>query len=69
MYRGTWLLVAIPLLIAAFTVTRPLALPKPTLPPSFDQTAALDALLTAEIALLTGGNQPALADRYAVPNA
>ena len=42
MYRGTWLLVAIPLLIAAFTVTRPRALPKPTLPPSFDQTAALD---------------------------
>ena len=42
MYRGTWLLVAIPLLIAAFTVTRPRALPKPILPPSFDQTAALD---------------------------
>ena len=41
MYRGTWLLVAIPLLIAAFTVTRPRALPKPTLPPSFDQTAAI----------------------------
>ncbi|MDX6489067.1 MAG: hypothetical protein QOK13_1682 [Gaiellaceae bacterium] len=42
MYRGTWLLVAIPLLIAAFTVTRPRALPAPTLPPSFDQNAARD---------------------------
>jgi len=40
MYRGTWLLVAIPLLIAAFTVTRPRALAAPTLPPSFDQNAA-----------------------------
>lgn len=45
MYRGTWLLVAIPLLIAAFTVTRPRALPRPTLPPSFDQTAALDVAI------------------------
>jgi len=42
MYRGTWLLVAIPLLIAAFTVTRPRALPAPPLPPSFDQNAARD---------------------------
>ena len=42
MYRGTWLLVAIPLLIAAFTVTRPSALPAPSLPPSFDQSAAVN---------------------------
>ncbi|MDQ5822277.1 MAG: hypothetical protein M3540_12630, partial [Actinomycetota bacterium] len=42
MYRGTWLLVAIPLLIAAFTVTRPQPLPAPTLPPSFDQAAAIE---------------------------
>ncbi len=41
MYRGTWLLVAIPLLIAAFTVTRPQALAAPALPPSFDERAAL----------------------------
>jgi hypothetical protein len=43
MYRGTWLLVAIPLLIAAFTVTRPQPLAAPTLPPSFDQSAAIEA--------------------------
>ena len=42
MYRGTWLLVAIPLLVAAFTVTRPRALSAPALPPSFDQNAARD---------------------------
>jgi short-subunit dehydrogenase len=34
-----------------------------------DQAAALDALLAAEIALLTGGNQPTLADRYTGPGA
>ena len=39
--RGTWLLVALPLLLAAFTVGRPQPLPPPTLPPAFDgQTAA-----------------------------
>ncbi len=40
MYRGTWLLVGIPLLIAAFTVSRPQPLLEPTLPPVFDGTAA-----------------------------
>jgi len=40
-YRGTWLLVALPLLVAAFSVGRPAALPQPALPPSFDQQAAL----------------------------
>jgi len=40
MYRGTWLLVGIPLLIAAFTVSRPQPLPEPTLPPDFDGNAA-----------------------------
>ncbi|HEY6584756.1 MAG TPA: hypothetical protein VIZ29_07910, partial [Gaiellaceae bacterium] len=35
-YRGTALLVAIPLLIAAFTVSRPEQLPPPSLPPAFD---------------------------------
>jgi hypothetical protein len=42
MYRGTWLLVAVPLLIAAFTVTRPQALPPPVLPPTFDGGAAIE---------------------------
>ena len=36
MVRGTWLLVALPLLLAAFTVGRPQPLPPPALPPSFD---------------------------------
>jgi len=40
MYRGTWLLVGIPLLIAAFTVSRPQPLPAPTLLPDFDGLAA-----------------------------
>src|SRR5438093_11021399 len=41
MYRGTWLLVGIPLLIAAFTVSRPQPLRAPTLPPDFDSAATL----------------------------
>ena len=40
MYRGTWLLVGIPLLIAAFSVSQPEPLPAPTLPPDFDGAAA-----------------------------
>ena len=39
-YRGTWLLVAFPLLLAAFTVTRPAALPRPDLPAAFDTVGA-----------------------------
>jgi hypothetical protein len=39
-YRGTWLLVALPLLLAAFTVTRPAALPAPSLPAAFDGPGA-----------------------------
>ena len=41
MYRGTWLLVGIPLLVAAFSVARPQALRAPLLPPQFDQGGAL----------------------------
>src|SRR5829696_8616220 len=48
-YRGTALLVAIPLLIAAFTVSRPDELPPSSLPPTFDQQAAVEA--TRELAL------------------
>ena len=46
--RGTWLFVALPLLLAAFTVARPQPLPPPTLPPTFDADAAAD--LTRELA-------------------
>jgi hypothetical protein len=43
LYRGTWLLVGIPLLLAAFTVRKagPLPVPQPSLPPSFDRAGAL----------------------------
>src|ERR671912_522384 len=34
--RGTWLLVALPLLLTAFSVARPQPLPAPTLPPTFE---------------------------------
>ena len=40
MYRGTWLLVGIPLLISAFTVSHPGRLRAPTLQPDFDGTTA-----------------------------
>ena len=38
--RGTWLLVALPLLLTAFSVARPQPLPPPTLPPNFDVSIA-----------------------------
>ena len=38
--RGTWLLVALPLLLAAFSVARPQPLPPPTLPSTFDVAIA-----------------------------
>ncbi len=43
LYRGTWLLVGIPLLVAAFSVAKPEALrpAEPRLPPGFDKTTAL----------------------------
>jgi len=41
-YRGTWLLVAIPLLIAAFSVHKASSLPPPTLPATFNTLAASD---------------------------
>lgn len=39
-YRGTVLLVAIPLLVMAFTITRPESLPPPALPSTFDDVGA-----------------------------
>jgi hypothetical protein len=43
LYRGTWLLVGIPLLIAAFSVGKPTALRAavPTLPPAFDKARSV----------------------------
>ena len=48
LYRGTWLLVGLPLLILAFSVARPAALQAPSLPPAFDEGAA--ATLAADLA-------------------
>jgi hypothetical protein len=41
MYRGTWLLVGIPLLIGSFTVSRPQPLRAPALPPAFETANAV----------------------------
>jgi hypothetical protein len=41
MYRGTWLLVGLPLLVAAFSIGRAEPLPEPAVPPAFDGDAAL----------------------------
>lgn len=40
LYRGTWLLVALPLLLASVSVREPARLPSPTLPAAFDRVAA-----------------------------
>ncbi|MFL5958905.1 MAG: M28 family peptidase [Gaiellaceae bacterium] len=48
LYRGTWLLVGLPLLLLAFSVARPSALQAPDLPPAFDGQAA--ATLAADLA-------------------
>src|SRR3954447_2083173 len=56
MYRGTWLLVGLPLLIVAFSVERPPALPAPSLPPTFDGGAAVS--LAQELARLYPDRTP-----------
>src|ERR1043166_7203110 len=40
LYRSAFLVLSLPLLILAFSVTRPGALPAPLLPPNFDGTDA-----------------------------
>src|SRR5919109_2617892 len=40
LYRGTWLIVGLPLLLLAFSVARPQPLPAPVIPPTFDGSAA-----------------------------
>jgi hypothetical protein len=56
-YRGTWLLVALPLLVAAFTVSRPAPLAAPDLPPAFDIQSAYD--LTKQLATEYPNRAPA----------
>ena len=48
LYRGTWLLIGLPLLLLAFSVFRPPALGAPDLPPAFDAKHA--ASLASELA-------------------
>jgi hypothetical protein len=48
LYRGTWLLVGLPLLLLAFSVGRPPALHPPTLPPAFKGADA--AVLAQDLA-------------------
>ena len=55
MYRGTWLLVALPLLIAAFSVEHPSALPAPP-QPTFDASSALT--LAGELSRLYPNRAP-----------
>jgi Peptidase family M28 len=61
LYRGTWLLVGIPLLVAAFSVRKaePLPSPQPALPPSFDRAGAL--VLATELAQLYPDRAPGTA--------
>ena len=48
LYRGAFLLLSLPLLILAFSIVRPGALPAPLLPPNFDGAATRD--LAADLA-------------------
>jgi hypothetical protein len=61
LYRGTWLLVGIPLLVAAFSVRKaePLPSPQPALPPSFDRAGTL--ALATELAQLYPDRAPGTA--------
>jgi Peptidase family M28 len=56
MYRGTWLLVGVPLLVVDFSVGRPQALPPPVLPPTFDGETA--KALATELASLHPDRSP-----------
>ncbi len=56
LYRGTWLLVGLPLLLLAFSVAQPPALHAPSLPPAFDSSAT--ATLAADLAARYPDRQP-----------
>src|SRR5579864_8906729 len=42
LYRGAFLLCSLPLLLAAFSITKPGPLQKPVLPPAFDARVTLE---------------------------
>jgi hypothetical protein len=56
MYRGSWLLVALPLLIMVLSLERPAPLPAPSLPPTFDRRSA--QTLATELASLHPDRRP-----------
>lgn len=60
LYRIAWLVVALPLLLLAFTVSQPSALPRPILPPTFDGQAAAALANTLE-------NDPQVSARVRTP--
>jgi peptidase M28-like protein len=67
MYRGTWLVLAVPLLLAAFSVARPTALAAP-FPPAFDagsaQTLATEFAAFYPDRFPGGAGTPAAADWF-----
>ena len=60
LYRGTWLLVGLPLLLLAFSVARPPALQAPNLPPAFD--AATAAAIATDLATNYPDRRPGTPD-------
>ena len=55
-YRAAWIAVAVPLLVAAFSLATPIPLQGPRLPPSFDGTTALQ--FTQEFVRLNPDRRP-----------
>lgn len=60
LYRGAFLVLTLPLLIAAFSVVRPPSLPPPTLPPAFDGNATRQ--LAVQLATRYPNRVPGTAD-------
>src|ERR687884_153711 len=56
LYRGTWLLLGLPLLVAAFSVARPAPLPASEVPPTFKGETA--ATLAADLAVRYPDRRP-----------
>jgi Peptidase family M28 len=63
LYRGTWLLLGLPLLLLAFSVARPPALQAPNLPPAFDASTA--ASLATDLASRYPNRAPGAPDAKA----